>query len=56
MGRYAYPGKMPIPALEEQNLIAAKYIAVLDEISVLKIKLEKALNRLNHVFDEKWRG
>lgn len=43
---------VPLPPLEEQNRIAAKYLAVLDEISVLKIKLEKALSRLNHVFDE----
>lgn len=43
---------IPLPPLEEQNRIAAKYLAVLDEISVLKIKLEKALNRLNQVFDE----
>ena len=43
---------IPLPPLEEQNRIAAKYLAVLDEISVLKIKLEKAFDRLNHVFDE----
>lgn len=43
---------VPLPPMEEQNRVAAKYLAVLDEISVLKIKLEKALSRLNHVFDE----
>lgn len=43
---------IPLPPLEEQNQIATKYLAVLDEISVLKLKLEKALSRLNHVFDE----
>lgn len=47
---------VPLPPLEEQNRIAAKYLAVLDEISVLKIKLEKALSRLNHVFDEEVEG
>ena len=47
---------VPLPPLEEQNRIAAKYLAVLDEISVLKIKLEKALSRLNHVFDEEVGG
>lgn len=43
---------IPLPSLEEQNRIAARYLAVLDEISVLKLKLEKAFNRLNQVFDE----
>lgn len=43
---------VPIPTLEEQNRIATRYLAVLNEISVLKLKLEKAFNRLNHVFDE----
>lgn len=47
---------VPLPPLEEQNRVAAKYLAVLDEISVLKIKLEKALSRLNHVFDEGVKG
>lgn len=43
---------IPLPSLEEQNKIAAKYLAVLDEISVLKLRLEKAFSRLNQVFDE----
>lgn len=47
---------VPLPALEEQNQIATKYLAVLDEISVLKTKLENALSRLNHVFDEEVEG
>lgn len=47
---------VPLPPLEEQNRIVAKYLAVLDEISVLKIKLEKALSRLNHVFNEEVEG
>lgn len=47
---------VPLPALEEQNQIATKYLAVLDEISVLKMKLENALSRLNHVFDEEVEG
>ena len=43
---------IPLPPLEEQNQMATKYLAVLDEISLLKLKLENALSRLNHVFDE----
>ena len=42
---------IPLPPLEEQNRIAQKYQATLDEIAVLKLKLENAVNRLYHVFD-----
>lgn len=42
---------IPLPPLEEQNRIARKYQATLDEIAVLKLKMEKAVNRLYHVFD-----
>lgn len=41
---------IPLPSLEEQNKIAEKYIATLDEISALKINLEKAVNKLKKVF------
>ena len=42
---------IPLPSLEEQDRIAQKYQATLDEIAVLKLKLENAVNRLYHVFD-----
>jgi type I restriction enzyme M protein len=44
--------KIPLPPMEEQNRISQKYQAVLDEISVIKLRLEKAINRLYHIFDE----
>ena len=47
---------IPLPSLEEQNRIAQKYQATLDEISVLKLRLENAVNRLYHIFDVESEG
>lgn len=44
--------KIPVPPLEVQNRIAQKYQATLDEIEVLKMRLERATNRLHHILDE----
>ena len=38
--------------MEEQERIAQKYQATLDEIAVIKLRLEKAVNKLHHIFDE----
>ena len=35
-----------------QERIAQKYQATLDEIAVIKQSLEKAVNKLHHIFDE----
>lgn len=43
--------QIPVPDMEEQNKIANEYLAVFDEIQVLKLKLQKATNRLGNVFD-----
>ena len=40
-----------LPPLAEQNKIAARYQAKIDEIKVLKLKLVKAVNALNHLLD-----
>lgn len=48
--------QVPVPDMAEQNKIANKYLAVLDEIQVLKLKLQKATDRLNNVFDEMKEG
>ena len=48
--------EIPIPSLVEQRKIAKRYQTILDEIAVYKIKLEKAMNRLHHVFDEESEG
>lgn len=47
---------IPLPSLEEQNRIAQKYQATLDEIAVLKLRLENAVNRLYHIFDVESEG
>lgn len=44
--------QIPLPPIEEQNKIADRYLAVQDEIALLKLKLEKAYNKLGQVFDE----
>ncbi len=44
--------EIPIPSMEEQNRIAKMYQSTLDEISVIKLRLEKAINKLQHIFDE----
>lgn len=43
---------IPLPSLEEQNRIADKYQAIMDEIKITELRLEKAKNRLKHIFDE----
>lgn len=47
---------IPVPAIEEQERIAQRYQAVMDEIAVLKLKLEKAFDRLKHTFDTESEG
>lgn len=48
--------QIPVPDIAEQNKIANEYLAVLDEIQVLKLKLQKATDRLNNVFDKMKEG
>ena len=48
--------KIPVPPVEVQKRIAEKYRATLDEISIYKIKMEKAMSRLHHIFDEESEG
>ncbi len=43
---------IPLPSMQEQQKIADKYLATLDEIAVIKLKLTKAMNRLSHIFDD----
>jgi type I restriction enzyme M protein len=44
--------EIPLPPMEVQNRIALKYQSALDEVSVTKLRLEKAINKLHHIFDE----
>lgn len=43
---------IPLPDMEVQNEIANKYLAALDEIELLRRKIEKAEHRMKHIFDE----
>ena len=43
---------VPLPPMEEQKKIANKYAATIDEYALLKRKLDKVINKLNHVYDE----
>ena len=47
---------VPVPPMEEQMKFVLKYQAALDEISILKLKLQKATSRLHHIFDEESEG
>lgn len=44
--------EIPLPSMAEQERIAQKYQATLDEIAVIKLRLEKAVNKLHHILDE----
>lgn len=44
--------QIPLPPMEVQNKVAMKYQATLDEISVMKLRLEKAVNKLHYIYDE----
>ncbi len=43
---------IPIPLLDEQKKIADRYLALRDEVILLQLKMEKAKNRMVHIFDE----
>ena len=43
--------KVPKLSMVEQNMIAAKYQALVDEVKVLRRKTEKALDSIKHLFD-----
>lgn len=42
---------VPVPPMEEQELVAKRYLAIKDEIEILKIKTKAAKDRLVHVLD-----
>lgn len=43
---------IPVPPLTDQKKVVDKYRGTMDEIAVLKLKLQRATNRLHHIFDE----
>ena len=44
--------EIPLPQMDEQVRIAQKYQATLDEITAIKLQLEKAVSKLQHILDE----
>lgn len=45
--------EIPLPPMKDQERIAQAYQATLDEIEVIKLRLEKTINKLHHILDEK---
>lgn len=43
---------IPLPSLKEQENIAQKYAAAIDELILLNRKVEKTKNRMKHIFEE----
>lgn len=43
---------IPLPTLKEQEDIAQKYAAAMDELILLNRKVEKTKNRMKHIFEE----
>lgn len=43
---------IPLPSLQEQEVIAQKYAAAVDELILLNRKVEKTKNRMKHIFEE----
>ena len=43
---------IPLPSMDEQHEIAEKYKVAQDEVIISRLRLEKALNNLVHIFDE----
>lgn len=44
---------VPLVPLEEQHAVANRYLAQVDEIALLERKLQKAYEKLGHIFDDK---
>ena len=43
---------IPLPSLDKQDEIVKKFRALIDEIEIEKIKIEKATEKLHMIFDE----
>ncbi len=43
---------IPLPSMEEQERVAAKYLAACDEVKLMRYRLERALSKLQHVMDD----
>lgn len=47
--------EVPVPSMDKQHEVANKYRAILDEIEVLKIRIDKARVRASEAYDEEMR-
>ncbi len=43
--------QVPVPSLEEQRKVSEKYLAILDELEILRLKTIAAREKLTHVLD-----
>ena len=43
---------IPVPSIEQQRAVSERYKAIKDEIELLRIKMEKAKDKMAHIFDE----
>lgn len=43
---------IPVPSLQEQEVIAQKYAAAVDELIILNRKVENTKDRMKHIFEE----
>ena len=43
--------RIPLPPIDEQNKIAERYEAILEELELLRMKTENAKDRLKHILD-----
>lgn len=44
--------EIPLPPMEIQERVARKYQATIQEIAMLELRMEKAINQLHRIFDE----
>lgn len=44
--------EIPVPSMEEQNSIATKYAAAMDEVILLRRKIERSIVKMNCLYDE----
>ena len=45
--------QIPMIPLDQQHMLAARYLAVVDEIAIFQRKLQKAYEELRHIYDNK---
>ena len=44
--------RIPLPSIQEQERIGNRYAACIDEVVLLKKRLEKTIAKMKHIYDE----